>query len=323
MKEYAVLFPGQGSQNTTMIEQYSNEPLFIKTISDSSDILGYNIEEVVKNESKINNTIYTQPIMVATSIGIWRTWLDKKEIYPKFAAGHSLGEYTAMVANNTISLEDCLLLVNHRATMMVNAMDGIEGGMAAILGSNKSDDSLKDIVNTVCKEISGGELTIEPVNYNSKDQIVIAGHKKLIDESAAIFKERGAKRAIVLPVSVAAHSSLMNKCSDNLSKELKNININIGDKVLFPIIHNVDAAIKTDTDGIINTLCKQICNPVLWEDSIEYMHKNNIRNFVEIGPGQVLTGLNIKIFSSKNNSTVLNLPTFSPEKMNTALEELI
>ena len=169
MKEYAVLFPGQGSQNTGMIELYSNEPLFIKTISDSSDILGYNIEEVVKDESKINNTIYTQPIMVATSIGIWRTWLDKKEIYPKFAAGHSLGEYTAMVANNTISLEDCLLLVNHRATMMVNAMDGIEGGMAAILGSNKSDDSLKDIVNTVCKEISGGELTIEPVNYNSKD----------------------------------------------------------------------------------------------------------------------------------------------------------
>ena len=139
--------------------------------------------------------------------------------------------------------------------------------------STKKEET-KIEINPKDEKLTYNSNILKDVNYNSKDQIVIAGHKKLIDESATIFKQRGAKRAIVLPVSVAAHSSLMNKCSINLHKELKNININIGNKILFPIIHNVDAAIKTDTDGIINTLCKQICNPVLWEDSIEYMHKN-------------------------------------------------
>ena len=180
MKDYAVLFPGQGSQNKNMLESYKHNDIFRQSIDKSSNILGYNINSTVQDESKLNDTLFTQPIMVATSIAIWDVWLSKIDKTPVYAAGHSLGEYTALVANGTMSLENCLNLVSERAKFMVDAMTGVDGGMAAIM-SNDPELHLSDTVETICREISNDNEFIEPVNYNSKNQIVIAGHKSLID----------------------------------------------------------------------------------------------------------------------------------------------
>ena len=180
MSDYAVLFPGQGSQNKNMLIGYDNNEIFNDYIAESSQILGYDIKKIVDNESKLNNTIYTQPVMVATSLAIWSIWSNQINTAPKYAAGHSLGEYSALVANGTLSLEDCLKIVTERAKFMVSAMTGVEGGMAAIM-SNNSDQDLSDTVEEICRKLSNDKVFIQPVNYNSKNQIVIAGHKSLIE----------------------------------------------------------------------------------------------------------------------------------------------
>ena len=298
MSEYAVLFPGQGSQNKNMFVGYDNNDIFNDYIDRSSQILGYDIKKIVNDESKLNNTIYTQPIMVATSIAIWKVWADQINTMPKYAEGHSLGEYSALVANGTLSLEDCLKTVTERAKYMVSAMTGVEGGMAAIM-SNNPEMNLSDIVEEICRKLSNDEIFIEPVNYNSQNQIVIAGHKSLIEASEPTFKDHGVKRVVVLPVSVAAHSSIMNECSDKLYKVLNNIQI-IDTNPLFPVLHNTDASIKSSKVDIIDSLCAQVCSPVLWEKTIIKMFNDKISNYLEIGPGKVLTGLNGKILAGEN-----------------------
>ena len=236
--------------------------------------------------------------MVATSLAIWSVWSNQINTAPKYAAGHSLGEYSALVANGTFSLEDCLKIVTERAKFMVSAMTGVEGGMAAIM-SNNSDQDLSDTVEEICRKLSNDKVFIQTVNYNSKNQIVIAGHKSLIETCGSEFKAHGVKRVVVLPVSVAAHSSIMNSCSDKLYKTLNNIVIN--EKIsLFPVLHNTDASIKNSKVDIINSLCAQVCNPVLWEKTIIKIFEDKINNFLEIGPGKVLTGLNSKILADKD-----------------------
>lgn len=308
MTKYAALFPGQGSQNKNMFESYEKNIIFNECITKSSQILGYDISKTIQDDSKLNNTIYTQPIMVATSIAMWNVWLNKINIMPQFAAGHSLGEYSALVANQTLSLEDCLNIVTERARFMVDAMTGVQGGMAAIM-SNNPGMNLSETVEKVCKELSNDKEIIQPVNYNSKNQIVIAGHKSLIDSCESEFKAQGVKRVIILPVSVAAHSSIMKSCSDKLFKALNNINI-LEKECLFPIIHNADASIKDSKLDIINSLCDQVCNPVLWEKTIEKIYSENIDNFIEVGPGKVLAGLNSKILTNKDGVTSSSIDNY-------------
>ena len=298
MTKYAALFPGQGSQNKNMFEGYEKNTIFNECITKSSQILGYDIRKVIQDDSKLNNTIYTQPIMVATSIAMWNVWVNKINVMPLFAAGHSLGEYSALVANQTLSLEDCLNLVTERAKFMVDAMTGVQGGMAAIM-SNNPEMNLSETVEKVCEQLSNDKEIIQPVNYNTKNQIVIAGHKNLIDSCESEFKAQGVKRVIILPVSVAAHSSIMKSCSDKLFKLLNNIYI-LKKESLFPVIHNSDASIKDSKLDIIKSLCDQVCNPVLWEKTIEKIFAENIVNYIEIGPGKVLTGLNSKILINKD-----------------------
>ena len=299
MTDDAVLFPGQGSQNQNMLRNFDGDDIFDKSIITSSQILGYDIKRIIEDESKLNNTLYTQPIMVATSIAIWRSFHSKSNKMPIYAAGHSLGEYSALVANGTLSLEDCLNVVTERAKYMVEAMTGVEGGMAAIM-SNDPNINLPTIVEETCKSLSNGSEFIEPVNYNSHNQIVIAGHKKIIESCESAFKAQGIKRVIVLPVSVAAHSSIMKTCSDKLYKLLNNIDILENDS-LFPVLHNADASKKNSKVDIIKSLCDQVCSPVLWETTINKMFNNNILSFIEIGPGKVLTGLNSKILPKDDN----------------------
>ena len=298
MSEYAVLFPGQGSQNKNMLISYEKNEIFNEYIDRSSRILGYDIKKIVDDESKLNNTIYTQPVMVATSLAIWKVWTNKINSMPKYAAGHSLGEYTALVANGTLSLDDCLKVVTERAEFMVSAMTGVEGGMAAIV-SNNLEINLSATVESICQKLSNDKVFIQPVNYNSKNQVVIAGHKSLIESCESEFKAHGIKRVIILPVSVAAHSSIMNSCSDKLYKVLNNIDIT-ENNTLFPILHNTDASIKNSKVDIINSLCAQVCNPVLWEKTIIKMFDDKISNYIEIGPGKVLAGLNNKILAGKD-----------------------
>jgi len=305
---YAVLFPGQGSQNKGMLDPYIEDSVFSKIIDQSSEILGYNLTEAVQDESKLNNTLYTQPIMVAVSYAMWCVWKERSSVLPSCAAGHSLGEYTALVANGFISLEDCLNLVVIRAKSMLEAMDGIEGGMAAVIGLNAED------IQSVCSDLSTDKELIQAVNFNSEKQIVVGGHMNLIKDSVSSFKLKGAKLVKVLPVSIAAHTTLMNNCSGILNKLLINID-NINNNFLFPVIHNVDAKPKDTSGDIINALCKQVNSPVLWTKTIESIREMNITNFIEIGPGKVLSGLNKRIASD-----ISSVPISNYENINVALE---
>jgi len=305
---YAVLFPGQGSQNQGMLDPYIKDSVFSKIIDQSSQILGYNLTEAVQDESKLNNTLYTQPIMVAVSYAMWCVWKEKSSVLPSYAAGHSLGEYTALVANGFISLEDCLNLVVIRAKSMLKAMDGIEGGMAAVIGLNAED------IQSVCGDLSTDKELIQAVNFNSEKQIVVAGHMNVIKDSVSAFKSKGAKLVKVLPVSIAAHTKLMDNCSDILNKLLINMD-NINNNFLFPVIHNVDAKPKETNTDIINALCKQVNSPVLWTKTIESIREMNITNFIEIGPGKVLSGLNKRI-----SGDISSVPISNYENINIALE---
>mgnify|MGYP000007564460 CR=1 FL=1 len=286
MKSYAVLFPGQGSQNQDMLLPYLDNKAFKDTVDEASDILGYKITDIVKNEDKLNNTIFTQPIMVSISTAMWMAWKDVFKETPVCAAGHSLGEYSALVASNLLSLKDCLFLVSERAKLMSDAMKGRPGGMAAIIGLES------DKIIQICQELSTNETIIEAVNFNSSAQTVVAGDLGLIESSVEAFKAAGAKLVKTLPVSVAAHTSIMRNCSNNLHKLLKNINFNKGE---FPVIQNVDASSKTTNDDIIDSLCAQVHSPVLWAKSIENISNLNTNIFIEVGPGNVLSGLNKRI----------------------------
>ena len=286
MSNYCVLFPGQGSQNSEMLDSYSSNNVFNDTIAEASAILGYDLSEIIKNEDKLNNTLYTQPIMVAVSIAIWRVWQQKVDKLPSFSAGHSLGEYTALVSSGIISFEDCLKLVKIRAKAMLEAMNSVDGGMAAVIGLSSEE------ISDVCNELSDDSQVIQPVNFNSENQIVVGGHMSVLQKSIEAFKKKGAKIVKILPVSIAAHTSLMNKCSDILYKEL--INKDLKDSI-FPLVHNIDGTSKSSKDDIIDAVCKQVHSPVMWTDTINNIGKLDISVFIEIGPGNVLTGLNKRI----------------------------
>ena len=286
MSNYCVLFPGQGSQNSEMLDSYSSNNVFNDTIAEASAILGYDLSEIIKNEDKLNNTLYTQPIMVAVSIAIWRVWQQKVDKLPSFSAGHSLGEYTALVSSGIISFEDCLKLVKIRAKAMSEAMNSVDGGMAAVIGLSSEE------ISDVCNELSDDSQVIQPVNFNSENQIVVGGHMSVLQKSIEAFKNKGAKIVKILPVSIAAHTSLMNKCSDILYKELINIDLKDG---IFPLVHNIDGTSKSSKDDIIDAVCKQVHSPVMWTDTINNIGKLDISVFIEIGPGNVLTGLNKRI----------------------------
>tara|TARA_B100001013_G_C24607533_1_gene441709 strand:+ start:183 stop:1154 length:972 start_codon:yes stop_codon:yes gene_type:complete len=307
MRTYAVLFPGQGSQHQDMLSTYIDNKIFRNTIIEASEALGYDIIETVKDQSKLNNTLYTQPILVATSTAMWRVWKDKCNIAPSFAAGHSLGEYSALVANGFIDFSDCLDLVQERAKLMNSSMNNIEGGMVAVIGLNPDD------IEDICINLSGKNGIIEAVNYNSDMQTVVAGHIDVVSKSVEIFKSSGAKLVKLLPVSIAAHTSIMKNCSDSLNKLLLNKDLlsskkdNAVDSVSrwsFPVIHNADASSKTDNHDIIDSLVKQVYSPVLWTQTIKNINNLNTNIFIEIGPGNVLTGLNKRILKDANTVSI-------------------
>ena len=293
----ALVFPGQGSQSKNMLSDFIGDPDFKEIISQASEILGYDIEKIVEDEEKINNTIYTQPVMLATSYAMWV--LMKKYLNLKICigAGHSLGEYSALVANDSISFKDGLSIVKKRAELMSNAMRGIDGAMAAIIGLSGNE------VDEICKQLSNQESIIEAVNFNCPGQTVIAGHSNAIDDATQKLKDAGAKIVKKLPVSLAAHTSLLRPVADELKDELSKININL--TTSFDVVHNYDLSVSENIECRINALAMQVCSPVRWIETLELFNKKNVTDIIEVGSGNVLSGL-IKRFDKSINMHSIN-----------------
>ena len=295
MTNFVALFPGQGSQSIGMMQNLTSNSLIKKTFDEASDILHTDFWDMVNIENTdINQTINTQPLMLAAGIATWRVLKESNINHPSFAAGHSLGEFTALVAAEVFSFENGLNIVKKRAELMQNAVPSDEGAMAAILGLKDSE-----VIN-ICNNLKE-EGVIEAVNFNSPGQVVVAGEKTIIDTSLEVFKEAGAKRAIILPVSVPSHCSLMKEAAIEFKEFLSSINFA---KPIFPVVQNFEAIPYDDDEEIKEGLFYQLFNAVRWTQSMEFMSEKKLNIFLEIGPGKVLTSLSKRINRDSNNISI-------------------
>ena len=285
-----LVFPGQGSQAVGMMNGF-NSPYVQDLFNVASDIVGENLFDlIIQDNEKINQTIYTQPLMLVAGFATYQILKSKKpEFNTDYLAGHSLGELTAALVGNVFSFQDAVKIVHKRAQLMQNAVPPGEGAMAAILGLED------DVVEEICLAHQDKGV-IEPVNYNSPGQIVIAGEKKLLEDILHEFKEKGAKRVLMLPVSVPSHCSLMKEAEIQFADFLNNIVFNDS---MVPIIQNVTAKPVTHREEIKFNLIAQLSSPVQWTASIRYLESCGIDSIIECGPGKVLTGLNKRIISSE------------------------
>ena len=279
----AVVFPGQGSQNKDMADSFSDVSSFNDVIDQGSEILNYDVREAIKDEQKVNDTIYTQPLMLTISYAMWDTLIKKTSIKANIGAGHSLGEYTALVANNTISFQDALMLVKKRAEFMSSTMVDVDGAMAAVIGLDGNK------VRDICREASKDGAIIEAVNFNCPGQTVIAGHNDSVEDITTVLKTSGAKIVKKLPVSLAAHTSLLKSVSNDLRDELKGIEFNLDN--LFDVIHNYDLSVSKNEERLIDCLSMQVCSPVRWIETMQTFKSNDVSDVIEVGPGNVLQGL--------------------------------
>ena len=297
MSKYIITFPGQGSQSIGMMNGLAHIPIIQKTFTEASEVLNKDFWAMTTSENQeINQTINTQPLMLIAGVATWRYLQENNLDSPSFTAGHSLGEFTALVASNSLTFNDALKLVTKRAELMQNAVPEGEGAMAAIIGLEDHK------VIEICNE-EQGNATLEAVNFNSPGQVVIAGTKSVLDKSLQIFKDAGAKRAVLLPVSVPSHCKLMRPASILFDDYLKSIVFNLPK---FPIIQNYEAIHYNEIDKIKSALVHQIYNPVRWTETIKLLSVEGINLFIEAGPGKVLTGLNKRINKEASHVSVSN-----------------
>jgi [acyl-carrier-protein] S-malonyltransferase len=307
--DLAFVFPGQGSQSVGMMADLAASfPEIKQTFERASDALGKDLWALVSEgpEADLNQTQNTQPAMLAAGIAIWEICRKQSSTRPAWTAGHSLGEYTALVAANAIAFEDAIKLVAVRGRLMQEAVPQGTGAMAAILGLEDHQ------VAEACKKAAQGEV-VEAVNFNAPGQVVIAGHASAVQRAIAEAQALGAKRAVPLPVSVPSHCALMSGAAEKLGEELSRIQIDSPDMTL---IHNTDVMSHSAPEVIRNALKEQLFKPVRWVDSIKFMHDQGVTRFVECGPGKVLIGLNkrivkdaehLSIFDTKSLHTILEL----------------
>jgi len=297
MSKYIVTFPGQGSQSIGMMNGLAHIPIIQKTFTEASEVLNKDFWAMTSSENQeINQTINTQPLMLVAGVATWRYLQENNLDSPSFVAGHSLGEFTALVASNSLTFNDALKVVTKRAELMQNAVPEGEGAMAAIIGLEDHK------VIEICNEEQGNG-TLEAVNFNSPGQVVIAGTKSVLDKSLQIFKDAGAKRTLLLPVSVPSHCKLMRPASILFDDYLKSIIFNLPK---FPIIQNYEAIHYNEIDKIKSALVHQIYNPVRWTETIKLLSVEDISLFIEAGPGKVLTGLNKRINKEASHFSVIN-----------------
>src|SRR3990167_3119840 len=285
---FALLFPGQGSQSLGMLSELSESFNIVQKIfSQASDVLHYDLWEVVQKGpvEKLDQTEFTQPALLAAYVAVYRYWKSVTEKTPRFLAGHSLGEYAALVCAESIDFEDAISLVSYRGQYMQAAVQKDAGAMAAIVGL------ADNVVVDVCHQASRVGV-VSPANYNSIGQIVIAGETIAVDKAIALAKIAGAKIAKKIPVSVPSHYALMQPAADKMAEKLKSIHIK---KPKIAVIQNADVKSFDSPDNIRDALVRQLTSPVRWVETVQYMIEKNCKLFFECGPGKVLTGLNKRI----------------------------
>ena len=287
MTQFAFVFPGQGSQSRGMMNGYADFAAVRETFTEASDVLKQDLWQLVADgaDADLNATVNTQPIMLTAGVAVYRAWQSQNGAKPTIMAGHSLGEYTALVAAGALSFADALPLVRYRAQCMQTAVPEGVGGIAAILGL---DD---DVVRAVCAEGAQGEV-LEAVNFNSAGQVVIAGNRGAVERGMELAKAKGAKRAIMLPMSVPSHCSLLKGAAEQLRTYLNNVNVQAP---AIPVLHNADVASYNDGARIKDALVRQLYSPVRWVETVQAFGKQGITHNVECAPGKVLAGLNKRI----------------------------
>ena len=300
--KYSIVFPGQGSQSLGMLSDLSSNFSIVKdTFSEASDALDLDLWKVVQeDEVALNQTENTQPAMLAAGYATYKVLSNEVDLSPICMAGHSLGEYSALVAAKSLDYFEAVKLVRKRAELMQSAVPSGTGAMAAILGL---DD---EKVIEICRQskISG---VVEAVNFNSPGQVVIAGENEAVNKACESMKEAGAKHAILLPVSVPSHCSLMNNAAQEFSYSVDAVNIKMGEA---SVLHNVDASYAKDANEIKLKLVEQLCKPVLWTSSVQKMQKLGVEKLIELGPGKVLAGLTRRIDKSLSSLAVIDMATF-------------
>lgn len=279
----AIVFPGQGSQKQGMMQGFADSAIVRDTFSEASALLGQDLWELVETGAPetLNATVNTQPVMLVSAYSMYRAWQASGGPPAALLAGHSLGEYTALVAAGALRFADAVPLVRFRAQAMQEAVPIGTGGMAVIMGLDA------DAVRAACAEAAQGEV-VEAVNFNDQTQIVIAGQKSAVERACIVAKARGAKRALPLPVSAPFHSSLLKPAAQHLRQRLQGLAIAVP---TVPVIHNVDVAMHADPAAIREALALQAANPVRWVETIQAMQAAGVTHVVEIGPGKVLHGL--------------------------------
>jgi [acyl-carrier-protein] S-malonyltransferase len=287
MTKFAFVFPGQGSQSRGMMNGFADFASVRDTFSEASDVLKQDLWRLVSEgtDAELNATVNTQPIMLTAGVAVYRAWQSQKGAKPAILAGHSLGEYTALVAADALAFADALPLVRYRAQCMQQAVPEGVGGIAAILGLDE------DAIRAVCLEAAQGEV-LEAVNFNSPGQVVIAGNRAAVERGMELAKAKGAKRAILLPMSVPSHCSLLKGAAEQLREYLKNVAVQ---PASIPVLHNADVLSYTDGASIKDALVRQLYSPVRWVETIQAFGKQGIAYNAECAPGKVLAGLNKRI----------------------------
>ena len=306
----AFVFPGQGSQSVGMMNALAAEfPVVKQTFAEASQALGQDLWQLVEQgpEEKLNQTEITQPVMLAAGVATWRAWLAANGPRPQTMAGHSLGEYSALVCAEALGFAEAMKLVADRARFMQQAVPAGQGAMAAILGMED------DAVRKLCEQAAQGEV-LDAVNFNSPGQVVIAGATAAVNRAVEQSRVAGAKRAILLPVSVPSHCRLMHPAAQQMAERLQQTEIR---RPQIPVIHNTHVQAESDPQAIRNALVRQIESPVRWVETIQKMAADGVTRIVECGPGKVLTGLNKRIVK-----TVETFPVFDPATLHAALSTL-
>jgi [acyl-carrier-protein] S-malonyltransferase len=287
MTKFAFVFPGQGSQAIGMLNGFADNAVVRDTVAEASDVLQFDLAKLIAEGPKeaLDLTTNTQPVMLTAAVATYRAWLAAGGKAPALVAGHSLGEYSALVAAGVVSFRDALPLVRFRAQAMQEAVPVGQGGMAAILGLSDQD------VRDACAEAAQGQI-VEAVNFNAPAQVVIAGHKEAVQRACDVAKAKGAKRGLILPVSAPFHSSLLRPASDRLRVYLNDVVFNAP---ALPLINNVDVAVCDDPAAIKDALVRQAASAVRWVETVQKMAGDGVTHTIECGPGKVLAGLTKRI----------------------------
>lgn len=297
MSKFAMVFPGQGSQTVGMLADLAAQfPIVEQTFAEASDALGYDLWKLVQEgpAEELNKTWQTQPALLAASVAIYRVWQQENGAQPAMMAGHSLGEYSALVCAGVLDFKQAIRLVELRGKLMQEAVPAGTGAMSAIIGLDN------DAIAKACEESAQGEV-VSPVNFNSPGQVVIAGNKDAVERAGVACKAAGAKRALPLPVSVPSHCALMKPAADKLAIALQGIAFNAPQ---FPVVNNVDVKAETSPDAIRDALVRQLYSPVRWSESVEFMAGEGIEHLLEVGPGKVLTGLTKRIVDTMTAAAI-------------------